>query len=527
MTLLKLLMATLVLWLPLGAEPAFLIFFRSKTGVFISVQDYENHAIPQDYLNEIHKTGVQVRTVLTWQNAISINGNTQQIAAIKELPFVSEIRPLYSLKRTAPNITNPTPISLYKRSQAFATWDPAQIDPARQWLASNGFNIDASERILAIADAGFDLGVNRCFDLIDQSIIDVFDFVQGDSLLGSDNHGAQALSIISSQCEMNGVLNPAPKLLLYSTEDVSREYRGEEDYLAAAIERAALYGAEVISISLGYRYDFSDGEDIAPAALDGRTSVASLAALAAARRDILVVSSVGNDGVKDNEPTLSVPADADSIIGVGASDNSGRRCSFSSIGPTADGRPKPDLLAPGCEGPMGDGIPIAATQLQEGLVYSSGTSWSTPLVAAVALLLKSAFPQANAMTLREALLESASPSQSPANESGRGVLNALAAARWLSAKYYPELYTKPTHSAKIRYVLEESGYRFWFSDGSLIHRLEGYAISGQKVFSIKNPTPATEIFIPFDKIGTQAGFIALRLLGNKKSRDTLWWYPGF
>src|SRR6185295_912752 len=93
----------------------------------------------------------------------------------------------------------------------------------------------------------------------------------------------------------------------------------EEDYVAAAIERAVDSGAHVISISLAYRYDYTDGSPNLPySSLNGRTRPSSLAALGAARRGVLVSVAMGNDGpTLPSGPTISAPADADSILSVG------------------------------------------------------------------------------------------------------------------------------------------------------------------------------------------------------------------
>src|SRR5690606_32016260 len=111
-----------------------------------------------------------------------------------------------------------------------------------------------------------------------------------------NSHGGQVLSQIAG--ELPGVLQglaPHARFLLYRTESAPVEAYVEEDYLAAAIERAVDSGAQVISISLGYRYDFDSDPEVPYAHMDGRTRPSSLAAVAAARRGVLVVVAVGNE----------------------------------------------------------------------------------------------------------------------------------------------------------------------------------------------------------------------------------------
>src|SRR5690606_27815467 len=100
--------------------------------------------------------------------------------------------------------------------------------------------------------------------------------------------------------------------------------------LAAAIERAVDSGAHVLSISLGYRYDFDTDPEIPYAQMDGRTRPSSIAAGAAARRGVLVVVAIGNEyESRGGQPTVTAPSDADSILAVGAASAAGARCNYS------------------------------------------------------------------------------------------------------------------------------------------------------------------------------------------------------
>src|SRR5207247_6214951 len=164
------------------------------------------------------------------------------------------------------------------------------------------------------------------------------------------------------------------------TEDVRRETRGEEDNYVAALEWAASIGVDIASSSLGY-LAFDNGFSYTPSQLNGDVAVTTVAADSAAARGILVVTAAGNEG--PGFRTLVTPGDADSVITAGAEDSLGTIASFSSRGPTADGRLKPDLTAPG----------VAVCTVAGGpLGRLSGTSFATPILAAAAALVKQLHP---------------------------------------------------------------------------------------------------------------------------------------
>ncbi|MEO6095005.1 MAG: S8 family serine peptidase, partial [Fibrobacteria bacterium] len=234
---------------------------------------------------------------------------------------------------------------------------------------------------------------------------------------------------------------PGADFMLYRAEETGQERYVEEDWVAAAIERAVDSGAQVISISLGYRYDYTDGSpDLAYREFDGRTRPSSLAALGAARRNVLVSVSMGNEGGlagPANPATLSAPADADSILGVGMVDRSRKRCGYSSTGPSADGRIKPDLVSMGINNCT---VAVAATDTPSPDIDElAGTSFAAPAMAGVAALLRQLAPDKSAEEIRQAMLRTADNHGSPENLVGYGLVDAAAAAQALGAPVSPPL----------------------------------------------------------------------------------------
>jgi hypothetical protein len=177
------------------------------------------------------------------------------------------------------------------------------------------------------------------------------------------------------------------------------------DNLVAALEKADSLGVNVFSVSLGYAmFDNSAWTLDKVSDLDGRTTRVSRAATIAARKGMLVCVAAGNEGFSDWK-TISAPADADSILTVGAVDKDSVIGGFSSYGPSSDGRVKPEVCAVGVKSTL---ISPNGT-----IVQSNGTSFATPLLAGFAASLWSALPDENAMQIRERILRSANRYDNP------------------------------------------------------------------------------------------------------------------
>jgi len=228
-----------------------------------------------------------------------------------------------------------------------------------------------------------------------------------------NNHGANVLSIIA--CNLPGrMMGSAPdaRYILLRSEETGSEYLVEEDNWIAAVEYADSIGVDMITSSLGYTTFDDVSQNHSYDELDGRTVRASYAATMAAARGIIVCASAGNEG--DNRwKYVSVPADADSIVTVGAVDRNGQYVSFSSVGYTADRRIKPDLMAMGKE---------TAYQTSMGNIHTgNGTSYSTPLLAGFIACLWQAFPDKGNMEIIDMVKRSASHYHVPDSLYGYGI----------------------------------------------------------------------------------------------------------
>jgi serine protease AprX len=206
--------------------------------------------------------------------------------------------------------------------------------------------------------------------------------------------------------------------ILAKTEDDRSETPIEEDYWVAGIEWAESLGAEVVSSSLGYTdwYAFKD--------MDGKTAVTTRAAERASALGVVVVNAAGNER-RNAWAHIIAPADGPSVIAVGAVDSAGTIASFSSPGPSSDGRIKPEVCA------WGVSNLVAANRTDGGDVYTrgSGTSYATPLVAGVAALLLEAHRDWTPAQVRAALTGTATNAAKPNNDYGWGIVNAAAAVK--------------------------------------------------------------------------------------------------
>jgi subtilisin family serine protease len=249
----------------------------------------------------------------------------------------------------------------------------------------------------------------------EQKIYATRDFVLPDSknVFRTDTHGTGSLSLMASYDPENLIAGAyGASYILCITEDVASEYRIEEYNWVKAAEYADSLGVEVINSSLGYNYFDDESMNYSKEDLDGKTAIITIGAHMAAKKGILVVSSAGNEGNISWE-TITVPSDAENILAIGAINSRFNKAGFSSVGPSADNRIKPELVA------YGAGVTL--WRHEEGTSNSSGTSFSAPQVAALAAGLREANPTWTNKKLREQILLSGSQFSQPDNELGYGV----------------------------------------------------------------------------------------------------------
>jgi hypothetical protein len=391
--------------------------------------DFADLPVYQTYVDEVMDTGVKLRTTSRWLNAVSIHGSGEEIDNLAELPFVSHIRQVAGGRRDEMEFQEVEKgYSLPKGTQqidygpSFAQLDLITVPQVHQWLEQNEMGDPGEDILICLLDTGFDLA-HESLQHVD--VIDQWDFINGDSVVvdeagdppGQDSHGTSVLSVVGGY-RPGQLIGPAygAAFLLAKTEDISGEQPIEEDYWVAGVEWAEGLGTQVASSSLGYLnwYTYSD--------MDGNTAVTTVAADLAVSRGVVIVTAAGNEA---DDPWLYIiaPADGNEVIAVGAVDTSGTRAEFSSIGPTYDGRIKPDVMA------CGRGTYVASALDTAGYYRGFGTSLSTPQVAGVAALLLQADTSLTPTEVKDALRLTANRTWSPNNYYGWGLVNADAARR--------------------------------------------------------------------------------------------------
>lgn len=397
------------------ALPERALWRREKAGKEVGVRDLPVASV---YVEAVRQAGAEIVSRSRWLNAVSVRADHAALTAIEALPFVREVRPVGVARREIPEV-RPAP------RVGEAPPDGRALDYGISYYQLNRIQIpalhnesfDGSGVIIAMLDTGFDTDHEAYRRL---EILAERDFINDDGEtanemedpVGQDSHGTMTLSCVGAALDgtiYGGSYEAA--FVLCKTEMVGLEIEAEEDYWVEAVEWADSLGADIVSSSLGY-IDWYTYED-----MDGNTAVTTIAADAAAARGIVVVNSMGNEGSSAWKYMIA-PADGDSVISVGALDIGGARVSWSSVGPTADGRIKPDVMVQGVD------VYVVTSTDTSSYAYSDGTSFSCPLAAGAVGLLLQGHPQWTPVDVADALHSTATQSSSPDTLMGWGKVQA-------------------------------------------------------------------------------------------------------
>ncbi len=399
---------------------------RSKVRSASALVDFEDLEVAPEYTAQVRPLVARVRTVSRWLNAMSVEAGPEAVRALAGLDFVSRLDVVRGFRRDedglSPDAGAPADAAAAGTSPVYGPAYPqlAQISvPALHQMGLSGRGV-----MVAMLDVGFRTS-HEVFSMA--RLISQHDFVFNDGAVSqdtsnpsdySDAHGTATWSLLGG-FTFGTMMGPAfgADFLLAKTEDSRSETPIEEDYWAAGIEWAESLGAEVVSSSLGYTdwYTFKD--------MDGKTAVTTRAANRAIALGVVVVNAAGNER-RNAWGHIIAPADGPLVIAAGAVDSSGTIASFSSPGPTYDGRIKPEVCA------WGVSNWVAANSTADGsdtYTRGSGTSYSTPLVAGVVALLLEAHRDWTPAQVRDALMSTAGNASKPNNDYGWGIVNASAA----------------------------------------------------------------------------------------------------
>lgn len=366
------------------------------------------------YLDSLRHLGAHILHTTRWLNGVSLEADETTIETIRQLCFVD------SVQRTKTDNGTPTPAPkrlpsvITETHDSFsAQWQSRQL--FLHLLHEAGFRGQGMR--IAIVDNGF-LNI----DLIEgmshalSQITDTFNLVPTNGeLYGSGAHGTYVTSIIAGliEDEYEGGATEAEYVLIRSEDDLTESLL-EVDNQVRAFELADSTGADIINSSLGYYFFDDTTTNLSYSDLDGRHARNSIAATMAARKGMVVCIAAGNER-QNTWHYIDTPADADSILAVGSVNAEAQSSSFSSVGPTADGRVKPDIAA------MGERAYVISTDGR--ISQGNGTSFASPLIAAAAACLWQALPELNNIELIRRIELFASQALTPDTLIGYGIPN--------------------------------------------------------------------------------------------------------
>ena len=358
---------------------------RKKIG--FPLNHYSDIPVCISYVDEVTSKANHILGVSRWFNAICVAAFEEQISEIKLLPYVVEVQPLKPVLHACHvDVKNKTINNLAER----------QISSLEGQVFQNK-GLDGKGLRICVIDGGFKgaLETPSLQHLFKKNqIVKTWDFhYKREDVYKYSEHGTAVLSCIAGKYQ-NQILGLAQsaEFLLARTERVAVENETEEVLWLMAMEWADANGADIINTSLGYA-----SEEYFNYQMDGKTSIIARAANMAAKKGILVLVSAGNSGDSDWK-YIATPADADSVLTIGAITSSGIHRSFSSFGPTADFRMKPNVVA------YGDVMGAS----KKGISKTQGTSFSCPLVAGYAACVWQNYPDKTNMEIFELIEKSGS-----------------------------------------------------------------------------------------------------------------------
>jgi serine protease AprX len=413
---------------------------RAKVLPSDQLLDYDDVPINQNYIQKIARLGGRPVVQSRWLNAASFYLTDDRVQSISRLPMVTNILPvrIVHFKKPAQAVQSSDILPFAKATSLDYGLSAAQVDainvPPLHSIGITGKNI-----IVGMLDSGFRWRAHE--SLYKRHVIAEHDFIFNRDTVSNgprdssyqDEHGTLTFSTLAGY--MPGkLIGPAfdASFILAETEWVpGDDFSAEEDYWAAGIEWEESLGADVVSSSVGYNtFSDTDGYTWEHGDFNGRTSVTARAAVRAARLGVVVCTGIGNEGNGDGVTgTMLTPGDADSIFSVGALRLTRELATFSSTGPTNDGRIKPDVVAPGAS------IYCANHSGFSSYFYQQGVSVASPLTSGSAALILSARPELTPMQVINAVRSTADRalidsrwSSFPNNFVGWGLVNAFDAA---------------------------------------------------------------------------------------------------
>ena len=387
------------------------IELRKAHGIAIDERDLP---VNPDYVRQVlaFDTAARCFTTSKWLNGMTVYALREDMKeAVERLPFVDSVQRTDVPKEPLPTVepayvfpgSGGQPTFSYQadiqKNSDFDYGDATKQVHVNnvQWLHRMGFRGEGMQ--MMVLDGGFqNIDTISCFNILrdDHRLLGARNFVEPEKdPMRKHSHGTMVLSCIASYLP-GKLVGTAPMVQVYvaQTEESGSEDRVEEDNWVAGLEYADSLGCQVLNSSLGYTVFDDSVNQRTYADLTGEVSRASRAATIAASKGLLICNSAGNEGGKKWN-YIGAPADAKDILTVGAVNTKGKRAYFSSFGPTADGRIKPDACAVGRNTYVSTPVGI--------ITLADGTSFSSPMLSGMVTCLWQAFPKKSNYEIIEAV----------------------------------------------------------------------------------------------------------------------------
>lgn len=390
---------------------------RAAQGISIGFNDVP---VEQSYIDAIAATpGITVKAKSKWLNCVHVRGSQSDINALENLSFVSQVifaDASLNARSSSPKMLKP----INKQMNVQATF--AYGNSANQIEMLNGHLLHQADytgtgKIIAVLDSGFlNVDTAQPFQRLfaNNLILGGYNYVsQNTNIYALHNHGTLVLSCMGGFADGQLVgTAPDAKYYLFITEDVLEENPVEESYWVEAAEEADRLGADIISTSLGYFGYDNPNYSHTYSEMTGNTAFASRGANIAFSKGMIVVASAGNSG-NSADPHIGVPAEATNVLAVGAVRFDETYATFSSIGPSFDGRVKPDVMA------KGQATTISNTNGD--ISTASGTSFSCPVMAGMIASFWQAVPSLTNQQIVDFVKQSSDRFTNPNNQFGYGI----------------------------------------------------------------------------------------------------------
>lgn len=373
------------------------------------------------YVRQIETEKVNIVGTSRWNNTVLVQvKDTNEMTRISKLPYVALCKKVWQ----APDSIEPTAIKT-KYEERFHEWDSIGQTPfgradlqikSLQGHRLHSIDLKGEGMVIAVLDGGFK-NVNQIPAFQKVNIKGTKDFIypHSPSVYYELDHGTKVLSVMAIQ-EPHYYIGTAPEASywLLRCEDPQSEQEVEEDYWAMAAEFADSAGCDIINSSLGYN-DFDKGFGSHKLwQLDGHSTLISHSASMVAKKGMILVNSAGNTGMGPWKK-LTFPADAEDCLTVGAVTDLLTNAPFSSVGPTQDGRVKPDVVA--------IGSPATVVTGRGSIAQDMGTSFAAPVICGLVACLWQSMPEKTALEIMELIRQTSNNQEHPDNIYGYGLPN--------------------------------------------------------------------------------------------------------